>query len=214
MEFNIDKWLDEIVEKLKGEFASCLLFVGLQGSYNRGEATSKSDIDLVVIIDELNFENLKTYRSIIDGMPFKEKACGFISGKQELQNWSKSDLFQFYYDTKPLLGKLNDIIQVPSKEDIKKSIKTNCENLYHATVHSFVHSNNYIEDLQGLYKMTFFILQADYFVKNQVYISTKRDLFNKLEGLDKEILAVCINTNMQDPENLYEKLIYWCKTKI
>ncbi len=214
MEFNIDKWLDEIVEKLKGEFASCLLFVGLQGSYNRGEATSKSDIDLVVIIDELNFENLKTYRSIIDGMPFKEKACGFISGKQELQNWSKSDLFQFYYDTKPLLGKLNDIIQVPSKEDIKKSIKTNCENLYHATVHSFVHSNNYIEDLQGLYKMTFFILQADYFVKNQVYISTKRDLFNKLEGLDKEILAVCINTNMQDSENLYEKLIYWCKTKI
>ncbi len=214
MEFNIDKWLDEIVEKLKCEFTSRLIFVGLQGSYNRGEATSKSDIDLVVIIDELNFENLKTYRSIIDGMPFKEKACGFISGKQELQNWSKSDLFQFYYDTKPLLGKLNDIIQVPSKEDIKKSIKTNCENLYHATVHSFVHSNNYIEDLQGLYKMTFFILQADYFVKNQVYISTKRDLFNKLEGLDKEILAVCINTNMQDPENLYEKLIYWCKTKI
>ena len=61
----------------------------MQGSYNRGEATPKSDIDLIVILETITFENLKTYKNIINSMPYKEKACGFISGKKEIQNWSK-----------------------------------------------------------------------------------------------------------------------------
>ncbi len=32
---------------------NCSYFVGLQGSYGRGEATESSDIDIVVILDEL-----------------------------------------------------------------------------------------------------------------------------------------------------------------
>ena len=39
MDFNIDIWLFEIIEKLKDEFQNNLLFVGLQGSYGRNEAT-------------------------------------------------------------------------------------------------------------------------------------------------------------------------------
>lgn len=214
MEFNIDNWIRVIVEKLKDEFDFRLLFVGLQGSYNRGEATDKSDIDLVVILDKLTFQDLKTYRSIIDGMSYREKACGFISGREELQNWSKSDLFQFFYDTRPLVGKLDDIIQPPSRANIKNSIKVSSENLYHSAIHSFVHSNNYADDLQNLYKMTFFILQAEYFVKNNIYISTKAELYENLDGLDKEILEICINKNINKSENLYEQLIRWCKAKI
>ena len=166
MTININEWLNLAIEKLQKTFDENLLFVGLQGSYNRGEATSESDIDLVVILNKLNFEDLKTYRIIINEMPNKELTCGFISGKEELQNWSKADLFQFFYDTKCLVGNLEDIIQPPNIEDIKKSIKTNSETLYHAAVHSFVHSSNFKEDLQNLYKMTFFILQAKFFVEN------------------------------------------------
>ena len=102
--FDINVWLDIIIKKLQNEFEQRLLFVGLQGSYNRGEATQSSDIDLVVILDNLSFEDLKRYHSIIDSMPDKDKSCGFISGREELQNWSKSDLFQFFYDTKSLIG--------------------------------------------------------------------------------------------------------------
>lgn len=218
MELNIDNWINRVVEKLKEKFASRLLFVGLQGSYNRGEATDESDIDLVVIIDELNFEDLKTYRSIIEKMPFKEKACGFISGREELQNWSKSDLFQFFHDTRPLVGKLDDIIQPPSRADIKNSIKVSSENLYHAAVHSFVHSNNYVEDLQNLYKMTFFILQAEYFIEENIYVPTKKELLAKLDGLNKEILEICINRkniiNLEMSENFYKMLIEWCAERI
>lgn len=41
-------------------------------------------------------------------------------------------------------SKLDDIIQSPSKNNIKVSIKISAANLYHASVQSFVHSNNYM----------------------------------------------------------------------
>ncbi len=220
MKINIEEWLNFAIEKLQKTFAHNLLFVGLQGSYNRGEATPESDIDLVVILEELSFEDLKQYQQIIDKMPNKEMACGFISGKKELQNWSKSDLFQFFYDTKPLVGNLENIIQSPTIEDIKKSIKTSSETLYHATAHSFVHSANYAEDLQNLYKMTFFILQAKYFVETNTYIKTKNELVEYLQGLNKEILSICISrkeiasADKTELDNLYKKLINWTSQNI
>lgn len=220
MSFNLEEWLNIAIEKLQKTFSEKLLFVGLQGSYNRGEATPESDVDLVVILDKLSFEDLKQYRQIIDEMPYKELACGFISGRKELQNWSKSDLFQFFYDTKPLYGNLEEIIQPPSIEDIKKSIKTSSETLYHAAVHSFVHSVNYAEDLENLYKMTFFILQAKYFVETSIYINTKNELIGCLQGIDGEILNICIKRKeiklyeKSELENLYKKLIDWTEKNI
>ena len=220
MSFDVDIWLDTTIEKLQEKFSQNLLFVGLQGSYNRGEATDSSDIDLIVILENLTFEDLKRYRLIIDSLPHKEKACGFISGKNELQKWSKADMFQFYYDTKSLYGKLEDIIQPPSLDEIKQSIKISSENLYHATVHSFVHSNNYVEDLQNLYKMTFFILQAKYFVQTNNYIPTKKQLVEQLNETEKEILNICINKenilnySQSEIETLYCKLIEWCSSNI
>lgn len=220
MSFDVDIWLDTTIEKLQEKFSQNLLFVGLQGSYNRGEATDSSDIDLIVILENITFEDLKRYRLIIDSLPHKEKACGFISGKNELQKWSKADMFQFYYDTKSLYGKLEDIIQPPSLDEIKQSIKISSENLYHATVHSFIHSNNYVEDLKNLYKMTFFILQAKYFVQTNNYVPTKKQLVEQLNETEKEILNICINKenilnySQSEIETLYCKLVEWCSINI
>jgi hypothetical protein len=214
MQFDIDEWLNLVINKLKEAFKENLLFVGLQGSYNRGEATPESDIDLVVILDNMKFEDLKISRSIIDNMPQKNKACGFISGKNEIQKWSKPDLFQFFYDTKSLFGNLEDIIQSPSVADIKKAIKTSYENLYHSATHSFVHSDDYVKDIQNLSKMAFFILQAKYFVETNNYIPTRKQLLECLSGIDKEILDICINKETLDIENFYNKLITWCSNNI
>lgn len=215
MAFDIDTWVNTVTQKLQEKFNKRLLFAGLQGSYARGEAADTSDIDLVVILDVLNFEDLKTYRSIIDGMDDKDKACGFISGKDELQKWSKADMFQFFYETKSLIGNLQDIIIQPSTEDIKQAVKIGSENLYHAAVHSFVHAGNLAQDLQNMYKMTFFILQAKYFIEYQNYVKTKKELYQCLTGIDKEILYICINkdgiiySENVNLESLCEKLIKW-----
>lgn len=213
MDFQIDIWLNNILEKLKNKFGERLLFVGLQGSYNRGEASADSDIDLVIILDELRFEDLKAYKKIVDNMPYKEKACGFVSGKAELQNWSKHDIFQFFYDTKPLLGKLSDIINPPSVSDVKLSLKFSAEMLYHSAVHSFLFADNPEEQLAYLYKTAFFILQAKYFVENNIYIQTKKELLPLLKGIDKEILEICADISKLEYETefLYSKLIFWCR---
>lgn len=217
---NIDKWLACITEKLKLKFSDRLLFVGLQGSYQRKEATPESDIDLVVLLKELNFEDLKTYKDIIKEMPNNEKACGFISGRNEISKWSKTDLFQFYYDTEPILGNLSAIIKPPTKEEIKISVKTACENLYHTAVHSFLHSNNLKSDIEDIYKMAFFILQAKYFIEKNDYISTKNKLKEKLEGEDLEILNISINRKGifdkkdKEIEYYYEKIIKWSSNNI
>ena len=214
MDFNIDIWLFEIIEKLKDEFQNNLLFVGLQGSYGRNEATEESDIDLVVILNELKFKDLKIYRNILDKMPYKEKACGFILGRKEIENWSKEDLFQFFYDTKDLYGKLNEIISPPALCDIKKAIKSGFENIYHFAVHSFLHSENLAENLAGLLKPLFFVLQAKHFVESGVYIRTKNELVKKLKEPERSLfkkLLYCDFAQPKEQEDLYKSLIILCK---
>ena len=43
---DIEDYTKRLTEELKKKFGKRLLYVGLQGSYLRGEATSESDIDI------------------------------------------------------------------------------------------------------------------------------------------------------------------------
>ncbi len=108
MDFNITLWLNELEEKLKEAFKNNLLYIGLQGSYARGEADNSSDIDIVVILNSLSMQDLQAYKAVLNTMPYKEKSCGFVSEREEIQNWSKEDLFQFFYDTKNIYGKIEN----------------------------------------------------------------------------------------------------------
>ena len=215
--FNLHLWLDLIQEKLKTTFADNLLFIGYHGSYRRQEATEYSDIDLIVILKTLVIEDLKKYREIVNSMPFKEKCCGFISGEKEIQNWSKSDIFQFYYETENLYGDIKKLITPPAKENIQTAVKTGCEKLYHALCHSFLFDKNKAESLSSLYKMTFFILQAKYFLRTNRYILTKKELLKHLDYEDSLILETCINRNSiknyntKELEESYNRLLEWCK---
>lgn len=51
---NLSTWLHTFLSALEETFPNRVWFVGLQGSYARGEATEASDIDIVVILDELS----------------------------------------------------------------------------------------------------------------------------------------------------------------
>ena len=192
MNFVIENWIKEIVCKIKNEFDERLTFIGLQGSYKRKEANENSDIDLVVILNELTINDLKKYRELISQMSYKEKACGFISGKQEILNWEKSDLFQFYHDTQAIYGNIDYLLPLIKTEDIKKAIKIGACNIYHAGCHNFLYENS-VEILWALYKASFFILQAKSFIEINKYLSSKKELIEELNGTDKEILQICID---------------------
>mgnify|MGYP003296360570 CR=1 FL=1 len=83
---DINIWTDKFLKALDKTFPDRVYFVGLQGSYARGEATDNSDIDMVVILDELSADDIKIYNSMLDTLPHRELICGFLSGKEEILN--------------------------------------------------------------------------------------------------------------------------------
>lgn len=50
---DLNKWLHEFKEILLVEFGESLAFIGIQGSRARQEESEHSDIDVVVLFDEL-----------------------------------------------------------------------------------------------------------------------------------------------------------------
>ncbi len=61
----IDAYLHKLINELKIAFGTRLIYVGLQGSYGRNEASESSDIDIVVILDELQIADMDVYRQIL-----------------------------------------------------------------------------------------------------------------------------------------------------
>ena len=188
-----DLWMNDLVEKLRGQFADRLLFAGLQGSYQRGEAHETSDIDAVVILNELSIEDIAVYRALLQSMPESEKACGFIAGRQELFHWAKHELFQFEQDTHAYFGDLHRLLPPIERMDIAASAKVSASSLYHAVCHTALHNSDPAEALKGLYKGAFFLLQLDYYLKNGVYLHTKKELLPKLNGDEQKILSIGMN---------------------
>lgn len=129
---DIEVWMEEFLQKLDETFGKRIWFVGLQGSYARNEATEKSDIDTVVILDKLSSSDIKTYNEMLDTLPKRELICGFFSGKDEIFNWEPSDLFQFYYDTKPIKGSLDELLEKIDGSAVNRAIKIGACNIFTA----------------------------------------------------------------------------------
>lgn len=118
--FDITSWLKVFQERLISLFGNRIKFFGLQGSYGRGEQTADSDIDVVIILDEVNFKDLQNYQSMLDSFDEHDMICGFVSGERELINWEKSDLLQLVLDTKPIIGSLEHLQNLFSDDDIRR----------------------------------------------------------------------------------------------
>ena len=209
---DIKSWVLEFTNRVEQIFSDRVWFIGLQGSYGRGEATETSDIDVVVILDELRINDLKVYRDMLDTLSNRELVCGFISGKGELLNWEASDLFQFYYDTTPIKGTLDCLLEKIDRQAIKRAIKIGACNIYHACVHNFVHEKS-DDILRALYKSAVFVLQAIWFYETDKYIKSKAELHNAIDP-PSAVLTTALNLkNGADVkfEDMSVLLINWAK---
>lgn len=200
----IKEWTDDFKKTMLQGFSNRIVFIGLQGSYARGEETENSDIDVVVIFNDLTMDDLKKYDKLISEMPCRDKICGFISGKEELKNWEKSDLFQFYNDTVALYGSLDFIKPLIKKENVEQAVLIGACNIYHACCHNIVHEKS-AEILKALYKQAVFVLQAKYFLATGKYIKKKKDLLEKLSSQDKKILEIYFLIKSNEDEQIDEK---------
>ena len=150
---------DKFLTALDSRFGDRVWFVGLQGSRGRGEATETSDIDMVVILDELRAEDIAAYSAMLDRLPHRELSCGFLGGRGEICAWEPSDLFQLYFDTTPIRGSLAELLPLLDDSAVERAIRIGACNIYHGCVHNMVHGKNE-EVLRGLYKGASFVAQA------------------------------------------------------
>ncbi|MBQ7446110.1 MAG: nucleotidyltransferase domain-containing protein, partial [Clostridia bacterium] len=97
---DIEDYLQKLLGECKYAFGGRLLYVGLQGSYMRGEATDKSDIDIMIILDDFSVADMDVYREILKKIGHYEKSCGFICGKYEITRWNPLEVCQLLHTTK------------------------------------------------------------------------------------------------------------------
>ena len=206
-------WMKNFLQTLNETFASRVWFIGLQGSYGRGEATETSDIDIVVILDKLSASDIQKYNAMLDTLPNRELICGFVSGKDELLNWEPSDLFQFYYDTTPIQGSLDELLVVIDESAVNRAIKIGACNIYHGCVHNMLHEKSK-DILKGLYKSASFVVQAIAFKQTGKYIRLQKDLPQVVSSNEQVIVETFMNLKnggTVDFNLMSETLFAWSK---
>lgn len=210
---DITVWMKNFLRTLDETFGSRVWFVGLQGSYGRGEAMETSDIDIVVILDELSAMDIRTYNAMLDTLPNREMICGFLSGKDDIMNWEPSDLFQFYYDTTPMKGSLDELLAVIDDSSVNRAIKIGACNIFHGCVHNMLYEKS--EDiLRGLYKSASFIVQAIAFKQTGNYIRHQKELLQVVSADERVIVSNFLNLKkggMVEFDLLSETLLIWSK---
>ena len=189
---DITAWMKNFLKSLNETFANRVWFVGLQGSYGRGEATETSDIDVVVILDELSAMDIQTYNDMLDTLSHRDLICGFLSGKSEVLNWEPSDLFQFCHDTTPIQGSLDEVMAVIDESAVNRAIKIGACNIFHGCVHNMLYEKS--EDiLRGLYKSASFVVQAIVFKQTGNYIIHQKDLLQVVSFDERVIVETFLN---------------------
>lgn len=209
----ISQFMNEFSRTLKNTFSDRIWFMGLQGSYARGEATDSSDIDIVVILDEVNLSDVESYNLILDKLSCREMMCGFLSGKRELFSWEPSDLFQLCFDTKPIIGTLDDLKILFDEDVVNRAIRIGACNVYHGCVHNMLYDKDE-HILRGLYKSASFAIRAIVFKETGEYIYHLRDLISVLSDEDKTVIETFIALKKGDSvsfREMSETLFNWSK---
>ena len=213
---DISSWMELFLHALTERFSERVWFVGLQGSYGRGEATETSDIDMVVILDEFTIDDIQTYNAMLDTLPHRELICGFLAGKKEICNWDPADLFQLYYDTEPILGSLDALQSLLDDTAVNRAIKMGVCNIFHGCVHNMLYSKSEMV-LKGLYKTASFVVQAISFQQAGKYTRRQKELL-AIAAPDERVIVETFmglkNGGAVDFQRMSETLLAWSKNWI
>jgi Nucleotidyltransferase domain. len=211
---DIENYTNRLTDELKSKFGDRLLYVGLQGSYLRGEATPESDIDIMLVLDEIRAEDLSAYRLILEELGEYERACGFVCGREELLHWFPEEICHILHTTSDIYGKLSDLVPEYSKKDVADYIKMSVGNLYHMLCHRRIHSDieKSVTKLPFAKRDIFFILQNLFFLEENDFIETKKEVASKVHGLDLQVWE-CLSEDitLENLDRNLDLLLTWCR---
>ena len=216
---DIQVYLSRLIDGLTHTFGDRLLYVGLQGSYLRGEATETSDIDVMVIFDEIDVPTLDTYRDLLISVGDYDRSCGFVCSREDMAAWNTPEVCHLLHTTRDLYGRLADFVPAYSREDVIQYIKMSIGNLYHELCHRYIHASRETNQshLAMTCKAVFFILQNIHYLRTGRFLATKRELFEALDSDDRAILELSLRLargESCDFDSAFSRLLQWCQSSL
>lgn len=212
---DIDTWMNDLIDQLKTEFKERLVLVGLQGSRARGEQREDSDIDVVVVVEDLNADDLASYRSVIQKIPHAELACGFIGSPDVLAAWPRHDVFNLVNDTDIRYGSFDFMDAEFPAEEAKLAADACASEIYHALCHTAVFEPNMLPDLlQGCLKSVFFGIRAKHFAQTGEFVNSRAQLLNLANSDEKKLLQAYDRNVQMDDQELANRLLRWSSSML
>ena len=212
--FDLDKYLVDLILNCRMAFGERLLYMGLQGSWLRGEAHENSDIDIMVILDGFSVPDMDTYRGILKGIGFYEKSCGFICGKDEMKRWNPLEVCQLRQTTKDLVGVLTDYLPPATREDEINYVKLSLGNLYHELCHRYIHADRdkNTARFRGSCKIVFYLIQNLHFLESGHFLLREKDLKAAASEEDRLILELANLPDGYNFDQAFTSLFTWCQS--
>ena len=212
--FDLDSYMNPLILSCRAAFGERLLYVGLQGSYLRGEAHENSDIDVMVILDRFSVQDMDRYREILKRIGFFERSCGFICGKDEMKRWNPLEVCQLRHTTKDLVGVLTDYLPPATREDEINYVKLSLGNLYHELCHRYIHADRdkNIAKFRGTCKGVFFLIQNLHYLETGHFILTKKELKEAALAEDRWMLELAELPDGFDFAQTFYALFAWCQS--
>ncbi len=207
---DIERWMAKLTTDLKAAFGDRLMIVGLQGSQARGESRPDSDIDVVVIIDEISTSDLEQYKNIISSMPANDMACGFIGSAEVLAAWPRYDAFNLVKDTQVVYGSFDFMDTDFTAIDAMNAAKATASEIYHALAHTIAfESENLQPVLDACIKPTFFVMRALQFASTGIYPASRAEM--RTLATDEEALFLDAYDGIArvDTNELARRLFDW-----
>ena len=213
---DIEAYIAQLKDALLRQFGARLVYMGLQGSYLRGEANEHSDIDIMIVLDALSVADLDAYHGIVKSMDYAHLSCGFICSTEDMGHWNPLEIWNLVNGTKDFHGKLTSLVPAYTEEDVRNYVKMSLNNLYHAVCHTRIHGGRdaSMASLPAIYKGVFFILQGMHYLRSGRYIATKAELLEHLEGTDRDVMERSLELSRgiaHDYDNSFLTLFSWCQ---
>lgn len=209
--FQLSSYLDQLISECRSVFGDRLLYVGLQGSYLRGEANENSDIDVMLVLDRLTVEDMHAYKSILKRIGYYEKSCGFICGRDELMRWNPLEICQLRHTTKDLFGNLSDYLPTASRADEINYVKLSIGNLYHELCHRYIHADSEKNRIRfrDTCKGMFFLLQNLVYLETGIFAVTKKELRSLVSEEDRIMLSMTDLPDEFDFDRMFRFAFEW-----
>ena len=213
MMLDLDSYLGALISHCRAAYGERLLYVGLQGSFLRGEAHEDSDVDVMVILDRFSVQDMDRYRAILNEIGFYERSCGFICGREEMARWNPLEVCQLRHTTKDLVGVLTDYLPSATRKDEVNYVKLSLGNLYHELCHRYIHGDRdkNVAKFRGTCKGVFFLMQNLHYLESGRFILTKRELREAVSAEDRRVLELAELPDGFDFDQAFSVLFAWCQ---